>query len=98
MVSEKKKLTSMKENGFNSTFEATMKELKVTKNAVAVESKVRPATIADLENGEAKQINFETLRAIIDALNRISLEQGKEKIYKVEDIFTYNSTNKSAHE
>lgn len=89
MVAEKKRLAPMKENGFTPTFKDTLKDLGITKNAIAVEAKVRPATIADLENGEAKQINFETLKFIIDALNRISTEKGREKVYTVTDIFNY---------
>ncbi|KAB2333048.1 XRE family transcriptional regulator [Bacillus mesophilum] len=85
----------MKENGFISTFEQSLSELSITKNAIAVESKVRPATIADLQNGQAKQINFETLKAIIDAMNRMAAVRGKEKVYAIEDVFTYESTQKA---
>jgi predicted transcriptional regulator len=85
MATSKKLLTAMNENDFVSTLGNTLEELKITKNAIAVEAKIRPATIHDLVNGNAKQINFETLKAIIDALNRLS----KEKTYSVEDVFTY---------
>ncbi|PJN91914.1 hypothetical protein CVN76_02260, partial [Bacillus sp. mrc49] len=64
----------MVDNGFISSLEGTLKELEITKNALAVEAKVRPATINDLVTGNAKQVNFETLKAVIDALNRKSLE------------------------
>jgi predicted transcriptional regulator len=85
MATSKKVLTAMIENDFVSTLGHTLGELQITKNAIAVEAKIRPATIHDLVNGNAKQINFETLKAIIDALNRLS----KEKMYSVEDVFTY---------
>lgn len=72
------------------TLEDTLKELGITKNALSVESKVRPGTIADIVNGKAKSVSFETLTAIIDALNRIRLESGKEpKRYGIEDVFTH---------
>ncbi|WP_232732069.1 helix-turn-helix domain-containing protein, partial [Bacillus sp. mrc49] len=74
MSANKKLLTPMVDNGFISSLEGTLKELEITKNALAVEAKVRPATINDLVTGNAKQVNFETLKAVIDALNRKSLE------------------------
>jgi predicted transcriptional regulator len=92
----KKLLSSMNEIGFVSTLEQALEELKITRNALSVEAKVRPATIHDLVNGTAKQLNFETLKAIIDALNRISFEKGHVRRYVVEDIFTYEPTKKGA--
>lgn len=86
---------SMIENNFVSLLGNTLSDLEITKNALAVESKVRPATINDLVVGKAKQVNFETLKAIIDALNRIAIEKGKLKLYSVEDVFTYEPTTKA---
>jgi DNA-binding Xre family transcriptional regulator len=96
LETNKKLLTPMNENDFISTLGQTLEELKITRNALSVEAKVRPATIHDLVNGMAKQINFETLKAIIDALNRISFENGNVRRYVVEDIFTYEPTKKGA--
>ncbi|MFE4430840.1 helix-turn-helix domain-containing protein [Peribacillus butanolivorans] len=96
MSANKKLLTPMVENGFNSSLEGTLKELDITKNALAVEAKVRPATIHDLVTGNAKQINFETLKAIIDALNRISFENGKVKRFSIEDVFIYDPNKKDS--
>jgi hypothetical protein len=50
---------------------------------------LKAATISDLVNGRSKSVNFETLTAIIDALNRISFESGKVKRYGIEDVFTH---------
>lgn len=86
---------SMSENNFVSLLGNTLSELEITKNALAVESKVRPATINDLVVGKAKQVNFETLKAIIDAINRIAIEKGTTKVYNVDDVFTYESTTKA---
>ncbi|MBT2682636.1 helix-turn-helix transcriptional regulator [Bacillus sp. ISL-37] len=86
----------MVENGFSPSLERSMGELKLTRNALAVEAKVRPATINDLVNGNAKQINFETLKAVIDALNRMAFEKGIVKRHTVEDVFTYEPTKKGA--
>jgi hypothetical protein len=80
LETNKKLLTPMNENDFISTLGQTLEELK----------------IHDLVNGMAKQINFETLKAIIDALNRISFENGNVRRYVVEDIFTYEPTKKGA--
>ncbi|MEK5107227.1 XRE family transcriptional regulator [Cytobacillus sp. FSL K6-0129] len=86
---------SMLENDFVSLLGDTLEELKITKNALSVESKVRPATINDLVVGNAKQVNFETLKAIIEATNKIAIEKGNSKVYGVEDVFAYKPTVKA---
>lgn len=87
---------TMNDNNFVSLLAKTLENLNITKNALAVEAKVRPATIHDLVNGNAKQVNFETLKAIIDALNRISFEKGYVRRHTVEDVFKYEPTQKGA--
>lgn len=86
----------MNDNNFVSLLAKTLENLDITKNALAVEAKVRPATIHDLVNGNAKQVNFETLKAIIDALNRVSFEKGHVRRHTVEDVFKYEPTQKGA--
>lgn len=87
----KKVTKTMTESGFISTLGETLTSLdKSTRNALAVESKVRPTTINDLASGKAKQINFETLAAIIEALNQLAEEKGIEKKHSVNDIFEYD--------
>lgn len=66
----------------------TLKELKITNNKLAVESKVRPGTIKDLVDGRSKSINFATIIAIVTALNRISNEKNIDKHCGIDDIFT----------
>lgn len=88
--------TTMNDNNFVTTLQDTLKELNISRNALAVESKIRPATIQDLFNGTAKQVNFETLKAIIDALNRIAAEKGSSKRYVVKDVFEYGENENSA--
>lgn len=75
----------------------TLKELEVTNNKLAVESKIRPGTIKDLVDGRSKSINFATILAIVTALNQISKGKGYDKSYGIDDIFTIeNKTNKKA--
>lgn len=66
----------------------TLKELKITNNKLAVESKIRPGTIKDLVDGRSKSINFATIIAIVTALNRISNEKNFDKHCGIDDIFT----------
>ncbi|OCS82256.1 helix-turn-helix domain-containing protein [Caryophanon tenue] len=58
------------------TLSQTLKELEergknLTKNAIAVEAKVRPSTLSDLAKGDSKAIKFETLNDILNAMNRL---------------------------
>jgi DNA-binding Xre family transcriptional regulator len=84
----------MKENGIIFTLEETLEQFKpekLTRNKLAVEAKVRPATIADITKGNAKSIQLDTLVKILNALNRISFEEngGNARRYTVEDVFIY---------
>ena len=69
----------------------TLKELKITNNKLAVESKIRPGTIKDLVDGRSKSINFATIIAIVTALNRISNEKNLDKLYGIDDVFTIDN-------
>lgn len=79
--------------GFKSTLINTLEELEITRNALAVESKIRPLTINELSSGKAKQINFVTLSKIMETLNKIAAEKGLNRIYSVSDIFEYHPNN-----
>lgn len=81
--------TTMLENGFIPKLISTINELKITRNALAVEAKVRPLTINEIASGKVKQVNFVTLYKILDALNKIAIEKGINKTYSVSDIFDY---------
>lgn len=43
----------------------------ITKNAIAVEARVRPSTLSDLAKRDSKAIKFETLNDILNAMNRL---------------------------
>jgi DNA-binding Xre family transcriptional regulator len=64
-------------------------ELEITKNALAVEAKIRPATVASFVNGEVSRIEIPTLISMLDALNRFAIEKGTERRYNIEDLITY---------
>lgn len=100
MVEKKKKVfKTMAEAGFVPTLPQTLKELGgMTRNALAVEAKVRPASINDIYSGKTRSVNFETMADILDALNRSAFEQGVSKQHTVEDIFKYDARTKKSAE
>lgn len=53
----------------------------LTRNAVAVEARVRPATVNDLCSGVSKAVKFDTLKRIVDALNTLTGER-----HTIEDV------------
>ena len=65
----------------------TLKELDITINKLAVESKIRPGTIRDMVNGSSKSISLGNIVSILSVLNQISIEKERPKKYAVEDIF-----------
>ncbi|MRB43012.1 helix-turn-helix domain-containing protein [Bacillus thuringiensis] len=71
------------------TLGETMEEIGITKNKLAVESKVRPATISNLVNGEVGLVRFDTLKSILDALNQLAEKNGVDKTYRIEDVVQY---------
>ncbi|WP_404459483.1 helix-turn-helix domain-containing protein [Sutcliffiella horikoshii] len=89
---------NMKSMGFIPTLEETLEELKMTRNALSVESKVRPGTVNEIFKGDAKQVNFQTLAAIIDTLNRAGFEKGTSRKFTVEDVFKYDARTKKSAE
>jgi DNA-binding Xre family transcriptional regulator len=92
----KPKTDPMTEYGFIPTLETTLKKLDTSRNALAVEAKVRPATINELVSGNAKQISFKTLKEILEALNRISEEKGIDIGFNVEDVFLFENKEKDS--
>ncbi|MGN8645427.1 helix-turn-helix domain-containing protein [Gracilibacillus sp. HCP3S3_G5_1] len=70
-----------------STLNETLKMLGISKNKLAVESKIRPNTISDLANGKSQAINFETLENIINTLDRLAIENNINKSHSVSDVF-----------
>jgi DNA-binding Xre family transcriptional regulator len=68
---------------------AILEELGISKNALAVEGKIRPATVAKYEKGDMGRIEIETLVGILDTLNRLASEKGIDKTYSLEDLIEY---------
>ncbi|WP_404351633.1 helix-turn-helix transcriptional regulator [Sutcliffiella horikoshii] len=88
----------MKDSGFIPILPKTLEEIGLTRNGLAVEAKVRPASITDLYNGETRTVHFETLQTIIDTLNRLGFEKGLSRRFTIEDIFTYDARTKKSSE
>lgn len=61
----------------------TLDDAGITRNAVAVEGKIRPATISELCNGKSKAISFETMERIVNAMTTLTGDK-----YVVSDILT----------
>lgn len=70
----------------------TLNDLGITRNKLAVESKIRPATINSLVKGDAALIKFDTLCTMLDTINDIAIEKGKGKQYTIKDIIDYQYT------
>jgi DNA-binding Xre family transcriptional regulator len=75
------------EGKFRFTLKETLKDIdeNLTRNKLAVEAKVRPATIADIVNGESKRIELDTLKRILDVLNKMS----DTREITIEDVIVY---------
>ena len=89
----------MKENGIKFNLKDTLDNFPngpISRNKLSVESKIRAATISQLYNGDAKAIQFDTLVSILNALNRLSLEEGDGRRYTIENIITYEAIEKDA--
>lgn len=69
------------------TLAETLDRLKITRNKLAVESKIRPATIADLVHGHTKRIELVTLTSLLDTLNVLVKDKGIN--VTIEDIIKY---------
>lgn len=68
--------------------EDTLNELDITRNFLAVEGKIRPATLHEIFHGKAQRLDIDTLTKILDTLNLISKEKGLRK-FDVTDIIRY---------
>lgn len=65
-----------------------LKDLDITMNKLAVESKIRPGSIVDLTKGDTKAIKLETLARILDTLNLFASRNGKSPL-NISDILEY---------
>jgi len=77
--------------GFNFKLVHILEELNQTKNSIAVESKVRPATIHDLVEGNTKRIELPTIERVLDTLNNIAKEKKLTKTYTLDDLIEYTN-------
>jgi predicted transcriptional regulator len=66
-----------------------LKELEISMNALAVEGKIRPATVSTYVKGDVSRIEVETLTSILDTINRLAIEKGVGKSYGIEDVISY---------
>ncbi|MEC0089908.1 helix-turn-helix domain-containing protein [Paenibacillus macquariensis] len=71
------------------TLDKVLTKLDITKNKLAVESKLRPNLISEMTEGKTKAIKLETLLKILDTLNEISSKQGKGFI-DISDLLKYS--------
>ncbi|MEK5500767.1 helix-turn-helix domain-containing protein [Bacillus sp. FSL M8-0168] len=71
--------------GFRFNLNDILDKLGITKNKLAVEAKVRPATIGDLCEGKTKRLELETIEKILNVLNDFS----QTKTYTIDDIILY---------
>ncbi|MBK5500921.1 MULTISPECIES: XRE family transcriptional regulator [Peribacillus] len=66
-------------------------EIKETRNKIAVEAKVRPATIYDMAEGKTKRIELSTIESILDVINELARNvEGLNKTYTIDDLFKYS--------
>lgn len=69
--------------------ENILKELDITKNHIAVETKTRPATVLSIAKGDIKRIDLDMINNVLDGLNKIAKSKKINKSYTIDDIFTY---------
>lgn len=66
-----------------------LEEIEQTRNKIAVESKIRPATIYDMCEGKTKRLELSTINTVLNTINQMASTKGIEKIYKLDDLFPY---------
>ncbi|MBY0144269.1 XRE family transcriptional regulator [Neobacillus niacini] len=66
-----------------------LEELEISMNALAVEGKIRPATVSSYVKGDVSRIEVETLVSILDTVNRLAEEKGLKHSYSIEDVVSY---------
>lgn len=60
--------------GLEFVLNETLEKIDQTRNALAVEAKVRPATVNDIAAGRSKAITLAVLDDLLDALDRLDPE------------------------
>lgn len=79
------------------TLQETLDEIGISKNKLAVESKIRPNTIINIANDKAKSVNFDTLVKIISTLSSLAKENGIIRSFGVSDVFVYVEDESPIH-
>jgi DNA-binding Xre family transcriptional regulator len=74
---------------FEFKLDEILSELGITRNKLAVESKVRPVTVNDLFEGKSKRLELPTIQKILDTLNNFAHLKGLDKTYTIDDIIKY---------
>ena len=74
---------------FDYNLNTVLEEIGETRNTIAVESKIRPATVYDMCEGKTKRIELSTLESILQAINKIARSKGIEKTYTLDDLLLY---------
>lgn len=71
-----------------------LEEIGESRNAVAVEAKVRPATLHDIYNNNMKRIELESFGRILDTINMFAEKKGLDKRYTIDSIVRYEYEGK----
>lgn len=71
-----------------------LEEIGATRNEIAVESKSRPATLLDMYKGTTKRLELDTMARILDAINDKAAASNIDKVYTLNDLFTYERSTK----
>jgi predicted transcriptional regulator len=66
-----------------------LEELEISMNALAVEGKIRPATVSSYVKGDVSRIEVETLVSILETINRLAEDKGLRHSYGIEDVISY---------
>ncbi len=66
------------------TLNKTLEEFNLSRNKVAVESKIRPMAVGEMFKGKSKAIRIDTLERILETLNRLG-----NRPVTIEDVMVY---------
>lgn len=82
--------------GIRFTLDKTLNEVDITRNKLAVEAKIRPATIADIVHGKTKRLEIDTLINLLETLQKLVNDKGLDRRITIEDILVFESTKKES--
>lgn len=74
---------------FEFKLEKVLDEVRITKNYLSRESKIRPATVLDLASGKAKRLELPTVEKLLDTINEAAKEKNIDKVYTIDDLVKY---------